>query len=61
MELHYEESEDARQPNTSAAKAIHSKQPIVAFVRSTGDAEARGSDLFRSHSPEFVARDFYDR
>jgi hypothetical protein len=56
MELHEEGSEGARHPNTSAAKASHSKQPTVAFAPSTADVH-----LFRSHSPEFVARDFYDR
>jgi len=61
MELHEEELEDARQPTTSVAKTSHAKQPTVAFARSTEDADTRVPDLLRSHSPEFVARDFYDR
>jgi hypothetical protein len=57
MELNQEEPEDAPQLNTSAARAIRSKQPAVAFARHTGS----GSELLGSNHPEFVARDFYDR
>jgi hypothetical protein len=53
MELQEGELQDARQ---SDATAIRSKQPSVAFARSTGSA-----DLYGSQRPEFIARDFYDR
>jgi hypothetical protein len=57
MELKDEGAEEALQSNTYTAKVIHSKQPRVAFTRSTGS----GSDLSVSNRPQFVARDFYDR
>jgi len=53
MELQEGELQDARQSDVTA---IRSKNPSVAFARSTGSA-----DLYGSQRPEFIARDFYDR
>jgi hypothetical protein len=54
MELQVAEARDARE--SAPVKAIRSTRSTVAFARSTGTA-----GLHPSQSPEFVARDFYDR
>ena len=54
LELHEGEAHYAHE--SEPVKAIRSAQPTVAFARSTGNA-----DLYPTQSPEFIARDFYDR
>ncbi len=59
IELHETEAENAVQQASSTARNSADEQPAVAFARSTTALPSLGPEVLPT--PDFVARDFYDR
>ena len=59
IEMYETEAENAVHPAASLARNSADTQPAVAFARSKATPRSRGPKVLPT--PEFVARDFYDR